>query len=1289
MGFLGKPKGNKSGSQHDALGAVNDMPLQAKMRYGQADDAYEQEADRVADSVVNNSARGNAPGRSPAMAPSISNYVQKQGDDEQKDATQQDMEKQKTKNEESGEQKKDEALKEEEQTAQKKGDKKEEEKPVQKKSTDNKEEEKKVQKKEDKKEEEKPVQKKGDKKEEEKPVQKKEDKKEEEKPVQKKGDKKEEEKPVQKKGDKKEEEKPVQKKGDKKEERPAQKKGDKKEEEKPVQKKEEGKKEEEKPVQKKESNNPKAEDPDVEKQILASKNGGRLMEDDVRKEMEKQFGKDFKGVKIHNDAQSYELCRKINAQAFTHGNHIYFGEGKYNPEATEGKRLLAHELTHVVQQGHDVRRKMIQKNGTSTTTATPSSALVVPAGRPLAGASIDIGGSQLTIPEVSIPQFKQRHSGSYSSALEYKDRGNTTQTTQWRQAVESGVTDKLGRKKAEAEARGAKAADGTYFFKGRRRQSLMLIGREGGFSSSSGDARTSLLETFIFPIWDRDQQPTTFQVDHKKEMQLGGDDNSANYELLEAAANGSSGSVIMHDISSKINTSLTELKKLDTANTTLQGLNEQTVKQSYKITFNRVRYNLPVNGNPSRFWRVDQVSGGSHMDDIIPMSPRDIENLGSKTNPKVFSSPAGGQVLDASGPYPKRNWMQRVDLLQVMKNADESAVTGLVVRAYKSGATQEGASVYAAEDSADNLTWNVIPIAGVYGGAIDKASIAGTLRTSLRLPGLSPIQLNSVELLEGVGIQARGKVLPTVPVVRNADIDITITGAEVDLRKTFNAGEFSLPSPFHIDNVALSVFLNSRTGIGVDGQVNFSIQNVGQGHIGASASTGGGFNLEGEFNFDSSLFEPARVRVTYHDQQWTVTGQIGIPPGKVKGIKRGMINITYANETLTATGDVEPDIKGIQRGNMSAVFNADGFLISGDFTLSNEIPGIRGGNVSASLEKTGDEYKVKASGSAQPAIPGIDATLSIEYDNGALKIEGQAAYQRGILSGNIRIGATNRSVGADGQPTGDPTDTFILYGGGEVTVQITPWLQGTVGVNFLPNGQMEVSGRIGIPSPIDVFPRKEIPEQDLFSIGVDIPIFAIPLGPRSIGLKATIAGALKAYAGIGPGRLEQLELGITYNPDQPENTHITGTGSFVVPADAGLKLAVRASIGVDAAIAGVEGGIEVAGGLGLEATASASVSIDWTPSAGLELNADLSADVQPKFTFNIDGFIRAWVLFYEHEWRKRFANYEYGSNLNFGITLPIHYKEGEAFDVSYEDIEFRKPDIDATSFVGGLLRDLA
>lgn len=1288
MGFLGKAKGNKSGSHQDALGAVNDMPLQAKLRYGQANDAFEQEADRVADSVVNNSSRSAASGASPALAPAISNYVQRQGGEEEKDAAQQDdMQKQKTKDEESGSPKKDDAKKEEEKPVQKKGDnKKEEEKPVQKKSTDNKEEEKKVQKKEDnKKEEEKPVQKKGDKKEEEKPVQKKGDnKKEEEKPVQKKSDnKKEEEKPVQKKdNNKKEEEKPVQKKED-----------NKKEEEKPVQKKEDNKKEE-KPVQKKESNNPKAEEPDIENQIMASKNGGRPMHDDIRKEMEKQFGKDFRDVKIHNDGLSYELCRKINAQAFTHGNHIYFAEGKYNPKSTEGKRLLAHELTHVVQQGYDVRRKMVQKTedaapASDNESTDPNEYKKTGLGRVKKN---DAGGiTEFELDHLKVPQLKAAFSPGAGEVLPQRtgeERPND-QITVWESNVtlNGSASSKLNGK--------LQAARATY-----SRLNQLLAGRQIYFLKKKGSRdeggvtkgiimgnESAVMQSIKRPQWNRDGRPIPFQVDHQKELQLGGAHDIGNMWLLASFQNTTSGTSIKNSLK-------TQIDEVRTAAAPALGTlpDAQQIRRTVGIkltTGSRGDSGLQPTSEAIKYDK-QEVEQGDQLDGLEYLNEQQIidNNLvGSESKLAVYSSPTGGNKIDVD--FDPNRTGTALPVNKTFGNLKINTVT------YNGQGASNSVHVTLFEGFTRHLknsvsfTADLSPSDAVaYGGVLSKQSVLAQLRsTPPDLKYASPIQLNDLELTD-FGVQAQGKLLPSISVFERADIDVMIDERGLVISKTFDSGELKVPSPLQVSNASLSIFLSSERGFGVQGQVDFKINNVGEGFIRGAASTGNSVELEGEFNFDSKLFQPAKVTVRYHQSQWVVTGQIGVPPGKVKGIKRGTITIRYANEILTATGDVEPDIKGIQRGNMSATFSADGFIISGDFTLSNEIPGIRGGSLSATLEKTGEEYKVKASGTAQPAIPGIDTTLSIEYDNGALKIEGQAAYQRGILSGNIRVGATNRAVGADGQPTGDPTDTFIMYGGGEVTVRITPWLQGTVGVNFLPNGQMEVSGRIGIPSPIDVFPRKEIPERDLFSIGIDIPIFAIPLGPRSIGLKATIAGALKVYAGIGPGKLEQLELGITYNPDQPENTHITGTGRFVVPADAGLKLAVRASIGVDAGIAGVEGGIEVAGGLGLEATASAGINIDWTPDSGLELNANLSADVQPKFTFNIDGFIRAWVLFYEHEWRKRFANYEYGSNFTFGVSLPIHYKEGESFDISYDDIEFRKPDIDAGSFIGGLLRNL-
>lgn len=77
---------------------------------------------------------------------------------------------------------------------------------------------------------------------------------------------------------------------------------------------------------------------------------GRPMDAVARSFMEPRFGHDFGKVRIHTDERSAESARSINAMAYTVGHDVVFGSGLYRPESTEGKRLLAHELTHVMQQ---------------------------------------------------------------------------------------------------------------------------------------------------------------------------------------------------------------------------------------------------------------------------------------------------------------------------------------------------------------------------------------------------------------------------------------------------------------------------------------------------------------------------------------------------------------------------------------------------------------------------------------------------------------------------------------------------------------------------------------------------------------------------------------------------------------------------------------------------------------------------------------------------------------------------------------------------------------------------
>ena len=83
---------------------------------------------------------------------------------------------------------------------------------------------------------------------------------------------------------------------------------------------------------------------------MLSGSDGSLMSDGLRGFFEPRFGADFSNVRIHSDKQSEKLSDRIGARAFTYGSDIYFNRNEYKPDSIDGKRLLSHELTHVLQQ---------------------------------------------------------------------------------------------------------------------------------------------------------------------------------------------------------------------------------------------------------------------------------------------------------------------------------------------------------------------------------------------------------------------------------------------------------------------------------------------------------------------------------------------------------------------------------------------------------------------------------------------------------------------------------------------------------------------------------------------------------------------------------------------------------------------------------------------------------------------------------------------------------------------------------------------------------------------------
>jgi Domain of unknown function (DUF4157) len=102
-----------------------------------------------------------------------------------------------------------------------------------------------------------------------------------------------------------------------------------------------------------------AEAPEVVHQVLRST--GQPLDSDTKAFMESRFERDFSRVRVHAGTRAAESARAVNALAYTVGQHVVFGEGQYTPNTTMGRRLMAHELSHVIQQGDVTEKESLQE----------------------------------------------------------------------------------------------------------------------------------------------------------------------------------------------------------------------------------------------------------------------------------------------------------------------------------------------------------------------------------------------------------------------------------------------------------------------------------------------------------------------------------------------------------------------------------------------------------------------------------------------------------------------------------------------------------------------------------------------------------------------------------------------------------------------------------------------------------------------------------------------------------------------------------------------------------------
>ena len=1073
------------------------------------------------------------------------------------------------------------------------------------------------------------------------------------------------------------------------------------------------------PVQKEDAGAPGGGEAAVAGQAIAGKGAGAPLEPGTRDKLEGGLGVSLEQVRVHDDAAARQAASDLNARAFTHGNDIWLGPGA----SQRDDHLMAHEATHVVQQAGGVRR-MLQKAEGSPAAANSDGAKVLesPAG------TIDVKNKQMLLPKLEIPAFKFQYLRSEAMVTITKGgterpAGAEDQRAIWKKNVAPGAEptakEKLkalpGIRKAKPGKQDTDVADDP----AQTDSKLVFLPLKGGQIKRRGKSRRQhasyligtpeeLKSEFVIPRWDAKGQPRAMDVDHKEELQLGGTNTIANMMLLDASSNRSSGSRIVANIRNSIRAAV----KPHAGKGPFKSLNKKpsraeisALKSQYTITYKTIAPNpkMDPEGKDAK-WEKEDVEGVEKpLDAITPaLTAAQVAQkklLGQPTRLIIYPLTSGGVPKEISWDAEKKAPKGRVDwqrlgfkgLDRPSITYDEEAKSGAITGMWPTSKKKRKKQVVPKQISLPLMGLGEFP----YTCRMDKGGILQSMRYA-ELYALSTVEFQQIDFDESRGLIARGKLSPSQPFFKKLDIDVVIDGDGVALEKTFTKSDFSFPGPIQVTEASLTVLFRPN-GLEVGGQVDLNIPRLGTGSIGGRIGKGGDLELWGSIDFDAKLFKPAEVRVSYAGGRFAGSGKIGIRPGTVRGVKSGNIEASFDDGTISAEGSIKPDIPAVEQGDMSMSYSsAQGLMIGGTLQLKKDIPGIAGGSIQAQVIKRPDQdrYMVKATGKATPKIPGISSELTVTYDDGAFDAVVTAGYEKGRLKGSLTAGATNRPI-ADGKPQGKPAeggDVITLYGGGSLTLRLTPWLEGTAGVRLTPNGEIEVVGEIGLPGTVELFPEKKL-EKNLFKIGIDIPIVGVAVAGQRIGIFANISGGLDLSAGIGPGQL-QGKLRVDYNPAHEEQTRVRGDVKLHVPAHAGLRMFVRGGLGAGIPIVSAQAAIEIGGQLGLEGAFDTGVHVDWTPSNGLVLDAHAKVSVEPKFKFDVTGFVLVeadlWVKTIElYEKRWRLAGFEYGSGLPFGVEFPVHYEQGKPIDLSLSNVKFQTPDIKPKQLLSDLVKRIA
>lgn len=1064
--------------------------------------------------------------------------------------------------------------------------------------------------------------------------------------------------------------------------------------------------------------------PALEQRIEARRGHGAPLAAPLRTDLEARFGSDFGAVRTHTGAEAASLSRALDAQAFTSGSDIFFDAGRYAPQAPEGRTLLAHELAHVVQQGASpAAARQVQRakgdggSGTKTKGKKPASA-------------VRLDGQRVIIPELKISAKKAgRRKPAYAANTELrKGPRNTKQRALWGQSLKPGVA--AGLEKDVKSGKGhfsALNADGS-LCGAKLPGGRLLIG-----------SQAAVADELTLPKWTNKGASLPMDVDHFLEWQLGGNDGTDNYVLGDAALNQAAGSITAAEIDRLVESALNELAaeaanpadirdwqtlKTPTAAGTPaagaapgaapaapaapaaaapatgatpattptaappQSRTRTAVKElqsrNYTFVFERIEAAADTGAG---YWLPEDISAGKSLNVPQKLDKKTLETLTGK---------AGGVLLlprEWSGtplPAGTGNWQ-----------GSAAKGKGVTVQSYSApSAGAEGSVVVEVpvRDAAPGSTPPVLTLP--VRGHPDLPGLAAARITrkvlkdnqgnggvsGFRVKTLSPVEFTDLGLSDGWGVEGSGLLtIESLPFLKGAQIGVMLVDGELGFAAIFDAGEFKIGGPLQMTGGNLALAIVPGGNLQASGRVDFALGEYASGSIAASAGPGG-VTLDGSLAFEKGLFS-GEGHLRYAAGKWSADGSFTLQQ-KFPGVDKLSLTLGYDGETQTIrlAGDADLSVPGFKKASCAVAADAAGNIaLSGSAELADTLPKIRAGRLTLTLQRpAGGDWRFGGSGELEPDLKGVPASakLLLSYADSLVTGKLAAAYATKLVGGTLTL---NARAGVGEQP-----EPLKVWGSGSVDFKAAPWLKATVGLTLAEDGTLTVAGKLGIPAPVELFPKKEYKKQILPLAAPAIPIFGFAVAGVNVGVFLNIDGSLDFIASFGPGQLTEASVGITWSPDDEDATELDGKATFVIPAYAGLKLTVDAGLGVGAAVISAIGGLSVWGELGVQASAGLGVDLKWKPGQGIKLNGEAKADAEAVLKLGAGGFIKVVAKIIGTIYEERFPAGEFtlGSGLKIGVTLPVSYDPDKSFELDFSKIEIRTPEISAGDLVDKIKEQL-